>query len=227
MTVLKYKDKDGFWQELKVGTKVVANPTLTGTEAELTGLKVGGTDYKIPSVGVQFVELFPGSVLTEEKLATLKANKANQIIYYGGVKYYFKLAYEKSDNEWLYDTFYDSAVTLTVNMTTGSATFGSSGKLYWHSLYFASTINPTLLTFYSTSPTKVTDEWIFNNLASGYYPVICYALIESISQNFRIGICDVLHQITPPSKWGAYSDFNSESPIQLSVSQAEYTIIEL
>lgn len=25
-----------------------ANPTLTGTEAELTGLKVGGTNYKIP-----------------------------------------------------------------------------------------------------------------------------------------------------------------------------------
>ena len=48
MAVLKYKDEDGFWQELKVGTNVVANPALTGTEAEITGLKVGGTNYKIP-----------------------------------------------------------------------------------------------------------------------------------------------------------------------------------
>lgn len=48
MAKLKYKDKDGFWQELPVGTNVVANPTLTGTESELTGLKVGGTYYKIP-----------------------------------------------------------------------------------------------------------------------------------------------------------------------------------
>ena len=36
MAKLKYKDKDGFWQELPVGTNVVANPMLTGTEQELT-----------------------------------------------------------------------------------------------------------------------------------------------------------------------------------------------
>ena len=46
MAKLKYKDKDGFWQELQVGTNVVANPMLTGTEQELTSLQVGNTKYK-------------------------------------------------------------------------------------------------------------------------------------------------------------------------------------
>ena len=46
MAKLKYKDKDGFWQELQVGTNVVANPALTGTEQELTSLQVGNVKYK-------------------------------------------------------------------------------------------------------------------------------------------------------------------------------------
>ena len=46
MAKLKYKDKDGFWQELPVGTNVVANPALTGTEQELTSLQVGNVKYK-------------------------------------------------------------------------------------------------------------------------------------------------------------------------------------
>ena len=46
MAKLKYKDENGFWQELPVGTNVVANPMITGTEAELTGLQVGNTKYK-------------------------------------------------------------------------------------------------------------------------------------------------------------------------------------
>ena len=33
------------------GTTVVANPTLSGDEAELTGLEVNGTKYKVPSGG--------------------------------------------------------------------------------------------------------------------------------------------------------------------------------
>ena len=31
------------------GTEVVANPTLAGTEADLTGIQVGETKYKVPS----------------------------------------------------------------------------------------------------------------------------------------------------------------------------------
>lgn len=33
------------------GTTVIANPTLVGTEDELTGLQVGETKYKVPSGG--------------------------------------------------------------------------------------------------------------------------------------------------------------------------------
>lgn len=33
------------------GTEVVANPTLAGTEADLTGLQVGDTKYKVPAGG--------------------------------------------------------------------------------------------------------------------------------------------------------------------------------
>lgn len=33
------------------GTTVVANPTLAGTEADLTGLQVGDTKYKVPAGG--------------------------------------------------------------------------------------------------------------------------------------------------------------------------------
>lgn len=50
MAVLKYKDEDGFWQELQVGTNVVANPTAAGTDT-LIKLTVGDTTYNIPSGG--------------------------------------------------------------------------------------------------------------------------------------------------------------------------------
>lgn len=33
------------------GTEVIANPTLAGTEADLTGLQIGDTKYAIPSGG--------------------------------------------------------------------------------------------------------------------------------------------------------------------------------
>ena len=37
--------------EIPSGTTVVANPTLAGTEADLTGLQVGNTKYKVPTGG--------------------------------------------------------------------------------------------------------------------------------------------------------------------------------
>lgn len=117
----------------------LTKPTNPSAESAVTMLADGTVGTKplseIGGSGVQFVEVYVGRPLTEEQLTTLKANKANQIIYYGGVKYYFKLAYEKSTNEWVYDTFVNYAVILTVNMTTGSATLDSiDRKLYRHLL---------------------------------------------------------------------------------------------
>lgn len=39
------------WQNASVGTEVVANPVLAGTEGDLTGLEVAGTKYKVPTGG--------------------------------------------------------------------------------------------------------------------------------------------------------------------------------
>ncbi len=39
------------WYEASSGATVVANPTLAGTEADLTGLQVGDTKYKVPEGG--------------------------------------------------------------------------------------------------------------------------------------------------------------------------------
>lgn len=44
---------DGKWAVANAsgGTTVAANPTLAGTEADLTGLQVGDTKYKVPEGG--------------------------------------------------------------------------------------------------------------------------------------------------------------------------------
>lgn len=84
---------------------------------------------------IQYAVAYTGRPIAEEQLNILKANKNNQIIYYGGVKYYFKIAYEKSSNEWVYVTFQDKIYTLTVDMTSGSATLrGVDRKYYRHLL---------------------------------------------------------------------------------------------
>ena len=55
------------------GTEVIANPTLAGTEGDLTGLQVGGTKYKVSKVVAN-----PTLVGTETSLTGLEVN---------GVKY--------------------------------------------------------------------------------------------------------------------------------------------
>lgn len=84
---------------------------------------------------IQYAVAYSGRPIAEEQLNILKANKNNQIIYYGGVKYYFKIAYEKSSNEWVYVSFTYKIYTLTVDMTSGSATLsGVDSKYYRHLL---------------------------------------------------------------------------------------------
>lgn len=46
-----YQYHNSQWEEVQFGTEVIANPTLAGTEADLTGLQVGDTKYKVPSGG--------------------------------------------------------------------------------------------------------------------------------------------------------------------------------
>lgn len=44
--VIQPKDLEKTADEINALKKVVANPTLAGTEAELTGIEIGGTKYK-------------------------------------------------------------------------------------------------------------------------------------------------------------------------------------
>ena len=71
MAVLKYKDENGFWQRLKVGTNVVANPG-GGTENLIT-LTVGPKTYNIPDTGVTGVEITgSGNAITDASISGRK-----------------------------------------------------------------------------------------------------------------------------------------------------------
>ena len=88
---------------------VVANPTLSGSEAELIGLQIGNDKYKIPQ-GMQVVELNASGTLTDEQYTILSGDNA-LIKNSGG--YFYKI----SDNESFLDysefissgTFFHSA----------------------------------------------------------------------------------------------------------------------
>ena len=75
-------DAEGKW-ELAAdaeGTVVVANPTLAGTEADLVGLQVGSTKYKVPE-GMEVLELANSSgTLTDAQYELVSGN--NCVIKY-------------------------------------------------------------------------------------------------------------------------------------------------
>ena len=66
--------------EIGGGTNVVANPTLVGTEAVLTGLQVGDTKYAVPQgggggAGIEFVE-----ITVESESGTLTSEQATALL---------------------------------------------------------------------------------------------------------------------------------------------------
>ena len=66
--------------DIGVGTTVIANPELSGTEADLTGLQVGDTKYAVPQgsgSGIEYVELevtasITSGTLTQEQMTKLE-----------------------------------------------------------------------------------------------------------------------------------------------------------
>lgn len=72
--VLKSNGTTVSWQDDETGSTVVANPTLAGTEADLTGLEVNGTKYAVPSGGGggTTVVANPTLVGTEDSLTGLQ-----------------------------------------------------------------------------------------------------------------------------------------------------------
>lgn len=79
---------------------------------------------------IQYVELAEGQSLTSEQLDVLRLNKNNQIVYTltdGLTSYYFRLAVDLHNGEWLYESCNDSTVTLRVNLVRGNVTFTKVG----------------------------------------------------------------------------------------------------
>lgn len=72
--------------KIPLGTTVVANPTLSGSEAELTGLEVAGTKYKVPQGG--------GGIVAVDSLPTpIQTEYEKHLLYlYNGELYYLSSA---------------------------------------------------------------------------------------------------------------------------------------
>lgn len=236
---------NGSWRRSQtVLNGATANPTLTGTEAELTGLKVGGTDYKIPvGSGGEAVNLSTATstatsgTFTSAEWDKLQANDNNYILFNNEIYRLADKAHSGTTGIWSYThtgwdgtAIMDKSINVTVSTGAWTLVIGSAsagGKLYLHSLYFPSVINKPLLTFYHTSPTKVTDEWIYNNLTEFTYCLTFYPTITSIYQYGVIGLSAPLVETDRSPSWGATIDLESGSPTTISVSQAEYNVTEL
>lgn len=121
----------------------------------------------------------------------------------------------------------DEILWINPDGTSGGGSSGG-GKLYLHSINFPTIKNTPLLTFYHTSPTKVTDEWIYENLANGANYLIFYPTITAIYQYGTIGLSSKLEPTDSSPSWGAMIDLESSAPTTLSVSQSlQYTVTEL
>lgn len=159
---------------------------------------------------------------TSEIILKYSFNSGNEIIQYKAVYLQINKAYEitmqilPSNGSWR-----RSQTVLNVPASAG-------GKLYLHSLYFASVKNQSLLTFYHTSPTQVTDEWIYENLTNNNCCLTFFPTVTSISQYGTIGLGAQLGPTGSSPSWGALINLESPNPTTLSVSQADlYAVTEL
>lgn len=159
---------------------------------------------------------------TSEIILKYSFNSDNEIIQYKAVYLQTNKAYEitmqilPSNGSWR-----RSQTVLNVPASAG-------GKLYLHSLYFVSVKNQALLAFYHTSPTQVTDKWIYENLTNNNCCLNFFPSVTSISQYAAIGLSAQLQPTGSSPSWGAPIDLESSGPTKLSVSQAdEYLVTEL
>lgn len=159
---------------------------------------------------------------TSEIILKYSFNSDNEIIQYKAVYLQTNKVYEiimqilPSNGSWR-----RSQTVLNVPASAG-------GKLYLHSLYFARIKNQALLAFYHTSPTQVTDEWIYENLINNNCCLTFFPTVTSISQYTPLGLGAQLGPTGSSPSWGTSIDLESPSPTTLSVSQADmYLVTEL
>lgn len=155
---------------------------------------------------------------TSQMILKYSFNADDEIIQYKAIYFQTDKAYE---------------ITMQILPSNGSwrrsqTILSGGGKSYLHSLYFPGVANKPLLTFYHTSVTKVTDEWIYDNLTNNTYCLTFYPNVTSISQYGGIGLSTRLLQTSSSPSWGASIDLGSPTPTTLSVSQAaQYIVTEV
>ena len=175
---------------------------------------------------------------TSAEWAKLQANDNNYILFNNEIYRLADKAHSGTTGIWSYThtgwdgtAIMDKSINVTVSTGAWTLVIGSAsagGKLYLHSILFPTIKNTPLLTFYHTSPTKVTDEWIFKNLATGANSLTFYPTITAIYQYNGIGLSSKLQPVSFSPSWGAIIDLESSGPTALSVSQSlQYDVTEL
>lgn len=161
-----------------VDTTIQANPTLAGTEAELTSLQVGATKYKIDKP-IHFIKL-ASDTLTEALRNEILSDDYFVILEYSGSYYYEKtyttspLLYKEFENiinmkQWgslNYDSYVEYTLklftirydTTTISITTRNYdTIDSTGK----------NVNNTLINSKTSSSTNATAGQVLTADGSG------------------------------------------------------------
>lgn len=198
---------NGSWRRSQtVLNGATANPTLTGTEAELTGLKVGGTDYKIP-VGSGGEAVTPSTAtstatsgtFTSAEWAKLQANDNNYILFNNEIYRLADKAHFGTTGIWSYThtgwdgtAIMDKSINVTVStgawtLVTGSASAG--GKLYKHSCIVNVSAYTCNLTFFDYQSGPHTIESAYASPRIGYSlsatidMKVCFGIIDSFADN--------------------------------------------
>lgn len=202
-------------------------------------------DEKKVDISENFVKAF--TIPNGTSTGTLAADVKEKLCNPDGHNYYvfddtsqmiLKYSFNADDEIIQYKAIYfqtDKAYEITMQILPSNGSWRRSqtilsggGKSYLHSLYFPGVANKPLLTFYHTSVTKVTDEWIYDNLTNNTYCLTFYPNVTSISQYGGIGLSTRLLQTSSSPSWGASIDLGSPTPTTLSVSQAaQYIVTEV
>lgn len=199
---------NGSWRRSQtVLNGATANPTLTGTEAELTGIKVGGTNYKIP-IGSGGEAVTPSTATSTATSGTftsaewdkLQANDNNYILFNNEIYRLADKAHSGTTGIWSYThtgwdgtAIMDKSINVTVltgawTLVVGQASGG--GKLYQHRISFSANFGDTgetdtgdfsflIVSSYDTAYTIYNFATIFNTYGSSFIALSTIRLPET------------------------------------------------
>lgn len=204
---------NGSWRRSQtVLNGATANPTLTGTEADLTSLKVGGTDYKIPaSSGGEAVtpstatSTATSGTFTDSEWSKLQANDNNYILFNNEIYRLADKAHSGTTGIWSYThTGWDGTAimdkSINVTVSTGAWTLvmgqASGEKLYQHRINFTAQFGGSaeedtayfsflIISNYDSEYTQSDFVTIFNTYGSSFIAFSTIRLPDSGSMPYR------------------------------------------